>query len=118
MTGILNIKIIGTAPLTARLNNTVTKEKIEHALDIGAMWIERDAKELVRVKTGRLKGSIGINKPKPLVRMIGSGVEYAAAQEFGRPDLGQYGYTPYLRPAGRKNRKKIEGLLKQSFKGK
>lgn len=114
MAAIVNIKINGLAPLQNRLNNVVTTEKVERALDRGAMYVEKDAKRLVRVDTGRLRASINSIKPRPLMRMIGTNVKYAAAQEFGRPDLASYGYTPYLRPAARKNRPRILRELKQA----
>jgi hypothetical protein len=99
-------KIIGTEQITQRLNNTISDNKIEQALDKGALLVEGDAKQLVRVDTGRLRASINIIKLR-LERRIGSNVVYAPAQEFGRPDLTSYGYTPYLRPALRKNRNRI-----------
>ena len=113
-TGILNIRIQGTNELARRLNTVVHRDKIEGALDKGALRVERDAKRLVRVDTGRLRASIDTLK-EPLTRRIGSGVVYAAAQEFGRSDLPHYGYTPYLRPALRMNRPQILKDIKEAI---
>jgi len=46
-----------------------------------------------------LKGSIDYWKPGRLQYAIGSSKAYAAAQEFGRPDMNHYKFRPYLRPA-------------------
>jgi len=103
--------------LINRLNNVFDKDKVETALDRGAMLVEGDAKRLVRVDTGLLRASID-TIPQSLVRYIGSGKVYAAAQEFGRPDLPNYGYTPYLRPALEKNTNNIISLVKQALEKK
>ena len=113
--GILNITFQGVTPIQNRLKNADTAEKVERALDRGAMWVEQDAKRLVRVDTGRLKNSINILKRGRFARSIGTSVEYAAAQEFGRPDMPRYGYTPYLRPAARKNKGNILREIKKAI---
>lgn len=111
----LQIQINGTSDLISRLHSVVDKNKVSQALQQGAFMVERDAKRLVRVKTGRLKNSINTIQHSQLKKAVGSGVQYAAAQEFGRPDLKSYGYTPYLRPAARMNKQKIIKLIKQSL---
>jgi len=64
-----------------------------------AVKVERMAKRLAPVDTGRLRASIIHNLARDnrgLLALIGSNVTYAAAQEFGtRYQPGQ----PYLRPA-------------------
>ena len=110
----LSINIIGVTNVQSKINNTVNNDKLEKALDKAAMLVERDAKYQVRVDTGRLRSSINVI-PEPLKRYIGTSVIYAAAQEFGRPDLSKYGYTPYLRPALRKNQAKIQQLIKEAL---
>jgi hypothetical protein len=110
----MNIQMNGIDKLQQRLQNVISPQKTENTLDQAAYLIEADAKRLVRVDTGMLRASIGIIK-QPNTRYIGSGKTYAAAQEFGRPDLRGYGYTPYLRPAARKNKKKIEMLFKKEI---
>ena len=108
----MHIQILGVDKLTQRLNTVVTPSKLETALDQAALLIEGDAKKIVRVDTGLLRSSIGVIK-QPKTRYIGSSKVYAAAQEFGRPDMSSYGYTPYLRPAARKNRQRIERMFKK-----
>ena len=110
----LNLKIFGTKKLERRLNTMISPNKIEEILDKGAMMIEGDAKRIVAVDTGRLRSSINTIK-QPLIRRIGSSVVYAAAQEFGRPDMKQYTYRPYLRPAARMNKPKIEAMMKREI---
>ena len=110
----LNLKIFGTEKLKHRLDNMVTPNKIEEILDKGARMIEEDAKKIVAVKTGLLRASINTIR-QPLIRRIGSSRVYAAAQEFGRPDMKQYTYRPYLRPAARMNKPKIEAMMKREI---
>ena len=97
----MSVTITGTANLTNRLKNMDVERKADGALRWGAQQIERKAKEIVRVDTGLLKSSINYYKKGKLEYAIGSGKEYAAAQEFGRPDMKGYTYRPYLRPAAR-----------------
>jgi len=110
---LLSIKVLNVTNVQQKIKNTVSAPKLENALDKSAFLVERDAKHRVRVDTGRLKNSIDIIR-KPLERRIGTSVQYAAAQEFGRPDMPRYGYTPYLRPALRNNKDKINQLIKQA----
>jgi len=117
MAGILTINIKGVNPLKQRLDQMIPAEQVEETLDKGALWIEHDAKRLVRVDTGLLRASIN-TVSKPMSRYIGSSKNYAAAQEFGRPDLNKYGYTPYLRPAARLNRQRIINAFKELLEKK
>ena len=112
----LNVRISGTDRLNRRLINVFNKQKIEQALEKGALRVERDAKQIVRVDTGRLKSSINVVKPKALERAIGTNVSYGPAQEFGMTARPGYGYTPYLRPALRKNKQAIINEVKEAMK--
>ena len=58
------------------------------------------AKNKVRTDSGNLKNSIRTEISRGKL-VVFSQTEYAAAQEFGRPDLPNYGFTPYMRPAAR-----------------
>jgi hypothetical protein len=60
--------------------------------------IKNIARELVRWKTHALQNSIKIIKNKYDTWVL-SEEPYGAAQEFGRPDLPNYGFTPHMRPA-------------------
>lgn len=64
--------------------------------------ISREAKKLVRVKTRRLQNSIRIDAPNRDTRIVLSDTPYSAAQEYGRPDLPNYGFDPYMRPGAQK----------------
>ena len=99
--GILNIRLLGDSEVIKRLNTMDVEKKADKALRWGAQQIEKKAKGIVRVRDGFLKNSINHYKKGRLEYAIGSGKEYAAAQEFGRPDMKGYSYRPYLRPAAR-----------------
>lgn len=57
------------------------------------------AKKLVRVKTRELQNSIKNIGVTRYHFMAVAETPYAAAQEWGRPDLPKYGFTPYMTPA-------------------
>ena len=110
----LQINFIHHGDVQKILADKINRPKVEKALDKGAFLVEGDAKRLVRVDTGRLKNSVDTIR-RPLERSIGSSVQYAAAQEYGRVDLPRYGYTPYLRPALRKNKQSINRLIAEAL---
>ena len=60
---------------------------------------EAQSKALVRVDTGQLRNDIQAERVSSNESKWGTTVAHAKAQEFGRPDLKGYGFTPYLRPA-------------------
>ena len=113
--GTVNVQFFGLQPLKHRLENMAKPEKLEQALDMAALVVEKAAKGYVRRDTSRLYSSINIKRSK-LTRKIGTSVVYAAAQEFGRGDIPRYGYTPYLRPALRNNKKEINRIILNSLK--
>jgi HK97 gp10 family phage protein len=79
------------------------------------LMIEKDAKHIVPVVTGRLRASITheIDKqPDVTIGRVGTIVEYAAIVEFG---IGRKA-KPYLYPALRKNQAKIQHLLINDIK--
>lgn len=57
------------------------------------------AKKLVRVRTRELQNSIKNIGVTRFHFMAIAETPYAAAQEWGRPDLPKYGFTPYMTPA-------------------
>jgi hypothetical protein len=61
--------------------------------------IRNKAKKIVRIDSTRLRNSIKVDKVGFASYEVFADVPHALAQEFGRPDLPSYGYTPYLRPA-------------------
>jgi hypothetical protein len=60
------------------------------------------AKRFVAVRSRRLQNSIRVDKLAPNLYVAIAETPYALAQEFGRPDLPVYTFTPYMRPAARK----------------
>lgn len=76
---------------------------VSNEINKTAYKIERDAKQLCPVDTGRLKGSITTN-PGHLEAEVGTNVEYAGFVEFGtRYQSAQ----PYIIPAFESN---VEGI--------
>jgi len=80
---------------------------------ITANEIRKLAKEKVRKDKRNLENSI-------IATDLGDGMEvsanteYAAAQEWGRPDLPQYGFTPYMRPAVKEAAAKIPEFARRA----
>lgn len=98
---------------------------VERALVQGGLRVERDAKKIVPVDTGRLMNSIshrpeGAGGPNPTV-LVGTNVEYAPYVEFGhggraidvnprsRATIYSRGAAarPYLYPALQQNKERI-----------
>jgi len=77
------------------------------------LLVERDAKILCPVDTGRLRSSI-THEVEGTTGRVGSNVEYARAVELGSEDPAyKRAPQPYLRPALHKNEKKILELFKK-----
>jgi len=77
------------------------------------LLVERDAKILCPVLTGRLRSSI-THEVEGTTGRVGSNVEYARAVELGSEDPAyNRAPQPYLRPALHKNEKKILELFKK-----
>lgn len=78
-----------------------------------------EAQNRVRVDSGNLKSKIdvveaGHDTGDGASGQFGvEGVAYALAQEFGRPDLPRYGFTPYLRPSQDIESKKLAERIKK-----
>jgi phage gpG-like protein len=84
--------------------------------------IQNQAMRLVPVHTGKLKQSISVatynanvgdsdlQRPSNKYHgVVGSNLEYAAAVEYGRPDMKEYPMQPYLRPAAQVIKAKLRG---------
>lgn len=98
--------------ISRRVNN-----EVEQALIIGALRVERAAKQNAPVDTGRLRGSIThrlIDTGKNQVAAeVGTNVEYAVMVEFG---TSKQAAKPYLFPAYLANKEKILKDLAKAFK--
>jgi hypothetical protein len=64
-----------------------------------AFDIKSRASRIARKAFGTLRASIQVQKLSADHWEVYSSLAYAAAQEWGRPDLKNYGFTPYMRPA-------------------
>jgi hypothetical protein len=88
----------------AQLVLEIQKAELE-GLKATGKRIVTNAKRRVRKRSHDLEKSIRVmGQPRRLSNgvtslEIGSDLPYAAAQEFGRPDLENYGFTAYLAPA-------------------
>jgi len=77
------------------------------------LMVERDAKILCPVDTGRLRSSI-THEIEGTTGKVGSNVEYAKAVEIGSEDPEfKRAPQPYLRPALHKNEKAIRQMFKK-----
>jgi hypothetical protein len=89
----------------------MTQEMAERSVQLTAVFIRNFARDLVRKDTYNLMNSIRANqirKDRFEVLAGGPGIPYALAQEYGRPDLANYGFTPYMRPAAAVSQKDPE----------
>lgn len=73
---------------------------MEKPIGLSILNVQR---QLVRVVTGNLQGSITtqimVSTPRLVSDHIGPNTPYAAAVEFGRPDMPNYPIQPYVRPS-------------------
>jgi hypothetical protein len=67
-------------------------------LQLTGVTVRKVARDTVRVDTSALRNSILLDKVGADAIEVSANTEYAAAQEYGRPDLPNYGFTPYMRP--------------------
>lgn len=73
--------------------------------------VRNQARGNVAVDTGKLRNTILTEKLGPGRYQTFAETPYALAQEFGRPDLPRYTFTPYMRPAAQEATE--SGKLKQ-----
>ena len=77
------------------------------------------AKATVRTDTHTLQNMIQRVPVSKGHFMVIADTEYATAQEWGRPDLNSYGYTPYMRPSAKEVTKPsvFNPIAKDAVKG-
>lgn len=81
--------------------------------------LEAKSKSLAPVDTGKLKRSIKITKESRNKIRVGSDLPYALAQEFGSVASGRViPAHPYLRPALKESRSKMQAAFNKSGKNK
>ena len=86
--------------------STFVKVITAEVVDEAAKFAKRDAVRFVanpdnprfEFSKGDLRDSIRVEKMGGLVKLI-SDTPYSLAQEYGRPDLPRYRFTPFFRPA-------------------
>lgn len=105
----LTVEIKGINELLAKAERYAedVPQRLGAALTRGALLVEREAKALAPVDTGRLRASIthGVTvTPVGAEATVGTGVEYAVFQEFG---TSRQPAQPFLFPAFEANRVEI-----------
>lgn len=100
------IELIGFKSLNKKLQQL---EELDKKIEIIALMVEKEAKELCPVRTGRLRASIHAGKENKYTHYVGTNVEYAPFVEFGTRKMRA---QPYLRPAVKKvvNYVKLQGI--------
>ena len=81
-----------------------------------AVAIRIEAKKKVRKDTWHLHNMITTDRIAPGHYETSVISVYAPAQEWGRPDIPNYGYTPYMRPAAQISieEKNLKSFLKEA----
>ena len=124
-------------------SDVLSLKRIEPAILRVLLAIEDQAVKLAPVDMGQLRNSISVATeireakfneneygwtapdsakitPPPLADgntgLVGTGLEYAAAVEFGRPDMVNYPTQPFLRPAARIVGAKVRGIYYPEMK--
>jgi len=92
----------------AKVISKINKEN-KKIINKACLMVERDAKKLCPVDTGRLRSSIS-HEIEGTTGRVGSNVEYARAVELGTEKQSP---QPYLRPALHKNEKAIRQMFKK-----
>lgn len=76
-----------------------TRELTRLTIQLTGAAIRNKAREIVRTDTHELQNSIRFDLLSRERGEVSANTPWAAAQEWGRPDLPRYGFTPYMRPA-------------------
>lgn len=98
------------------------RKKVSQVVRKTAEDIEANAKVLVPVDTGALKGSIGAKPVSELTWEVAVGMEYAAPVEFGHTRITSLGNEvsvagrPYLTPSVEQARKPFEQAIAAAVK--
>ena len=103
----IEAKLIVKVPAWKALKDQYTGD-IQKQVDRSALNIDREAKKLVPVDTGRLKTSIGIDRGE-MMADIGTNVYYAPYVEFG---TSRQSAQPYLIPSFEMERPKFINALR------
>jgi len=109
------VSLLGSASLMKKLNQKSEgyNKRAKKAVLAGCLIVQGDAQRMAPYKTGNLRGSIAVEVEETgdgAIGRVGTNVEYAAAQEFGRSDINLPAH-PYLRPAIDLNRARIKRTM-------
>ena len=112
-----NVTITGDKEVMAALKALGAKAQpaLVTAMKAGGLIVQNDAKVRAPKLTGNLARSIHMEEDKDGVA-IGTDVVYAAAVEYGRPDMKNYPIQPYLRPALDQNVGRIAAIIQATLK--
>lgn len=133
----VTVTVNGLARLEAKAKNlpSEVEQAMARGVNQAAGLVEGSAKRLCPVDTGNLRGSLHIMKqatPSDAKAIVGTNVEYAPYVEFGTGVRGQSTNTntnvkvsyspdhagqvaqPYLAPALRNNRDRIEQIINKN----
>jgi len=91
------------------------RPETEQAVSDTTTAVQRLAQATVRVDTGELRESIE-KGGSGLSQDVHTDAAHASAQEFGRPDLANYGYTPYLKPSAEAERERHKERCKAAIR--
>lgn len=81
--GGITVELRGLDELRGKLKHSKADKPVRNFLDRGAIYMQGKARKNAPTDTGRLKNSIGIDKPSTRLRSIGPSVDYGEAVEFG-----------------------------------
>ena len=106
----LTVRLVGMNKLNERLKRVVgaVRDQLNKAIILTAFDVEKDAKNLVRVDTGRLKTSIH-TRIKDLEADVSTNVVYA--------EVNEYVYKPFMRPALKMNESKFNNRVREAIRG-
>lgn len=91
------------------------RSMVGRVLQLTAAEVRNKARGTVRVDTSRLRNSIRVDNVGG-EREVSANTPYALAQEFGRPDLPRYGYTPYMGPAAKYTADRIPDIAREAHR--
>lgn len=118
MTEPFEIKIYGLAQVEKRIKGigVFVKGASAEAVRNTAIDVNRLAKQLCPVDTGRLRASIQISDFNPDVpsAVVGTNVEYAEYVEYG---TSRQSAQPYMRPAAEEGKQILKAEMQKELKG-
>jgi len=100
----IGIQVLGLATTVSKIQNLASDDKLSKIVELAALEVEKEAKRICPVDTGRLRNSISTAKGDKTTMFVGTNVEYAPYVEFGTHKMSA---QPYMRPAAEKVKQKL-----------